>query len=162
MGWWVWKAARIAERYRQEEEGGDIEDGLESQPSSQETTAEAGAHEKVRNYSGSFYFCQFIKSFWSLHSFWEEEDLSWEINTSFTEWHQHHITVIQFQNHPATVQWHTFKTFIFGFISSCSLQTFTRYLIIKYLINVKPITSSHKTQAKTFTWPNINMSFYAQ
>ena len=29
-------------------------------------------------YSGIFYSCQFIKSFRSLHSFWEEEDLSRE------------------------------------------------------------------------------------
>ena len=50
-------------------------------------------------YSGIFYFCQFIISFRSLHSFWEE-DLSREINTSFTEWHHYHIMVIQFQNHP--------------------------------------------------------------
>ena len=52
-------------------------------------------------YSGIFYFCQFIKSFRSLHSFWEEDDLSREINTSFTEWHHYHIMVIQFQNHSA-------------------------------------------------------------
>ena len=39
-------------------------------------------------------------------------------------------------------------------------KTFTSYSIIKYLINVKPITSSHKVQAKTFTWPN--MPFYAR
>ena len=40
------------------------------------------------------------------------------------------------------------------------LLLFTRYLIIKYLINVKPITSSHKIQTKIFTCPN--MSFYAR
>ena len=55
-------------------------------------------------YSGIFYSCQFIKSFRSLHSLWEEEDLSREINTSFTEWHLYHIMVIQFRNHPAKVQ----------------------------------------------------------
>ena len=52
-------------------------------------------------YSGIFYFCQFIKSFRPLHSFWEEEDLPWEINTSFTEWYHYHIMGIQFQGHPA-------------------------------------------------------------
>ena len=31
---------------------------------------------------------------------------------SFTEWHHCHIMVIQFQSHPAKVQWHTLKTFI--------------------------------------------------
>ena len=56
---------------------------------------------KKKDYIGIFYFCQFIKSFRSLHSFWEEEDLSREINTSFTEWHRYHIMVIQIQNHPA-------------------------------------------------------------
>ena len=39
-------------------------------------------------------------------------------------------------------------------------KTFTRYSIIKYLNNVKPITSRHKIQAKTFTWPNT--AFYAR
>ena len=52
-------------------------------------------------YSGIFYSCQFIKSFRPFHSFWEEEDLSWEINTSFTEWHHYHIMGIHFQGHPA-------------------------------------------------------------
>ena len=52
-------------------------------------------------YSGIFYSCQFIRSFWPFHSFWEEEDLSWEINTSFTEWHHYHIMSIQFHGHPA-------------------------------------------------------------
>ena len=50
---------------------------------------------------GFFYSGQFIKSFRSLHSFWEEEDLSREINTNFTEWHRYHIMGIQFQGHPA-------------------------------------------------------------
>ena len=36
-----------------------------------------------------FYSCQFIKSFRPFHSIWEAEDLSWEINTSFTEWHHY-------------------------------------------------------------------------
>ena len=72
---------------------------------------------------GLFYSCQFIKSFRSLHSFWEEDDLSREINTSFTEWHHYHIMVIQFQNRPAKVQWHTVKKKImFTFIFSFSLQ----------------------------------------
>ena len=53
------------------------------------------------NYSGIFYSCQFIKSFRPFHSFWEEEDLPWEINASFTEWHHYHIMGIQFQGHPA-------------------------------------------------------------
>ena len=46
-----------------------------------------GEHEKLCHnfYSGIFYSCQFIKSFRPFHSFWEEEDLSWEINTSFIE-----------------------------------------------------------------------------
>ena len=35
------------------------------------------------NYSEIFYSCQFIKSFRPFHSFWEEEDLSKEINISF-------------------------------------------------------------------------------
>ena len=52
-------------------------------------------------YSGSFYSCQFIKNFRPFHSFWEEEDLAWEINKSFTEWHHYHIMGIQFQGHPA-------------------------------------------------------------
>ena len=50
---------------------------------------------------GFFYSCQFIKSFWLFHLFWEEEDLSREINTIFTEWHHYHIITIQFQGHPA-------------------------------------------------------------
>ena len=44
---------------------------------------------------------QFIKSFLPFHSFWEEEDLFWEIETSFTEWHHYHIMDIQFQGHSA-------------------------------------------------------------
>ena len=107
-----------------------------------------------------FHFCQFIISFRSLHSFWKEEDLSREINTSFTEWHIIILWLFSFRIIQSMVQWHTFKTSMFVFIFSCSLQNFTRYSIIKYLINVKPITSSHKIQAKTFTWPN--MSFYAR
>ena len=71
---------------------------------------------------GFFYSCQFIKSFRALHSFWEEEDISREMNSSFTEWHHYHIMVIQFQNHPAKVQRHTLKTFMFIFIFSFSLQ----------------------------------------
>ena len=55
---------------------------------------------RLQSYSGIFYSCQFIKSFRPFHSFWEEEDLSWEINTSFTEWHHYHIMGIQFQGHP--------------------------------------------------------------
>ena len=42
-----------------------------------------GGVNPVACYSGIFYYCQFIKSFRSLHSFWEEEDLSREIKTSF-------------------------------------------------------------------------------
>ena len=42
-----------------------------------------------------------LKVFRPFHSFWEEEDLSWEINKSFTEWHPYHIMGIQFQGHPA-------------------------------------------------------------
>ena len=52
-------------------------------------------------YSGIFYSCQFIKSFRPFHSFWEEDDLSWEIKKSFTEWHYYQIMGIQFQGHPA-------------------------------------------------------------
>ena len=55
----------------------------------------------LTSYSGIFYSCQFIKSFRSFHSFWEEEDISREINTSFTEWHHYHIMTIQFQGHLA-------------------------------------------------------------
>ena len=47
-----------------------------------------------------------------------------------------------------------FSSFLFLY------KSFTRYLIIKYLINVKPKTSSHKIQTKFFTWPN--MLFYAR
>ena len=43
-----------------------------------------------------------------------------------------------------------FSSFLFHY------KTFTRYLFIKYLIIVKPITSSHKIQAKTFTWPTCH------
>ena len=41
---------------------------------------------------------------------------------------------IQFQGHiQPTVQWHTFKTFMFVFINSCSSQFF----FVKYLINIE-------------------------
>ena len=60
---------------------------------------------------GFFYFCQFIKSFRPFHSFWEEEDLSWEINTSFTEWHIIISWVFSLRVIQPTVRWHTFKTF---------------------------------------------------
>ena len=46
-----------------------------------------------------------------------------------------------------------FSSFLFHY------KIFTWYWIINHLINVKLITSSHKIQAKTFTWPN--MSFHA-
>ena len=55
------------------------------------------------NYSGFFYSCQFIKSFRPFHSFWEEAELSREINISFTEWHHYHIMTIQFQGHPSNI-----------------------------------------------------------
>ena len=45
-----------------------------------------------------------------------------------------------------------FSSFLFHY------KTFTRYLIIKYIINVKPTTSSHKIQAKTFTWPKMSFA----
>ena len=62
-----------------------------------------------------FYFCQFIKSFRSFHSFWEEEDLSREINTIFTEWHHFHIMTIQLQGQPVnSAAFHVcFQLFLF-------------------------------------------------
>ena len=36
--------------------------------------------------------------------------------------HHYHIMVIRFQDHPAKVQWHFLKTFMFVFIFSLSLQ----------------------------------------
>ena len=108
-----------------------------------------------------FYFCQFIRSFWSLHSFWEEEDLSRKINTSFTEWHHHHIMVI-LVSESSSQQCSGLLLKLLCLFSSILVhyKAFTMYLIIKYQINVKLITSSHKIQTKTFTWPN--MSFYAR
>ena len=77
-------------------------------------------HAIFKYYSGIFYFCQFIKSFRPFHSFWEEDDLSWEINTSFTEWHIIISWVFSFRVIQPTVRWHTFKTFMFVFINFCS------------------------------------------
>ena len=87
-------------------------------------------------YSGIFYSCQSIKSFRPFHSFWEEEDLSWEINTSFTEWHHYHIMGIQFQGHPANsvvaYLWNFYVCFHqFLFI----IKTFRDSRLLKYLIN---------------------------
>ena len=69
-----------------------------------------------------FYFCQFIISSRSLHSFWEEENYPGKSiqalrnNTIIISW------LFSFRIILLTVQWHTFKTFIFVFIFSCSLQ----------------------------------------
>ena len=84
------------------------------------TVKDANLGREICIYSGIFYSCQFIKSFRSFHSFWEEEDLSWEINTSFTEWHIIISWVFSFRVIQSTVRWHTFKTFMFVFSNSCS------------------------------------------
>ena len=87
----------------------------------------------LSRYSGIFYSCQFIKSFRPFHSFWEEDDLSrrsmhaFQNDTIIISW-LFSLRVIR-----PTVQWHTFKTFMFVFINSCSsLKT----LFVKYLINI--------------------------
>ena len=36
-----------------------------------------------------------------MHDLTLQEDLSWEINTSFTEWHHYHIMGVNFQGNPA-------------------------------------------------------------
>ena len=105
---------------------------------------------KGDNYSEIFYSCQFIKSFRSFHSFWEEDDLSSEINTSFSEWHRYHIMTIQFQGHPASSAVAYLKNFYV-------YENFQRLSVMKVPNQYRiPMTSSHKIQAKTITWPNMH------
>ena len=110
-------------------------------------------------YSGIFYSCQFIRSFRPFHSFWEEDDLSGEINASFTKWHHYHIMTIQFQGHPVNSAVATLKTFYVCFHQFLPItKTFRGNRLLKYLINLELVAFSHKVQAKTFIWPD--MSFY--
>ena len=106
----------------------------------------------LNNYSGIFYSCQFIKSFRPFHSFWEEEDLSrrsihvFQNDTIIISW------LFSFRVIQPTVQWHTFKTFMFVFINSCSSQNKTKQnktkqnktkrknlFFVVYLININLI-----------------------
>ena len=60
-----------------------------------------------------------------------------------------------------SVSWHTFKSFMFVFINSFSLQTFSRQSVIKVPNQYRThMTFSYKIQVKTFTRPD--MSFYAR
>ena len=74
------------------------------------------------HYSGIFYSCQFIKSYRPFHSFPEEEDLSRRSRQAF----QNDTIIISwlfsFRVIYPTVQWHTFKTYMFVFITSSSSQ----------------------------------------
>ena len=108
---------------------------------------------------GFSYSCQFIKSFRPFHSFWEEDDLSWEINTNFTKWHIIISWLFSFRVIQLIVRWHTLKTFMFVFINFCSSKNFRDSRLLKYLINKELMIFSNKIQAKTFTWPD--MSFYS-
>ena len=91
-------------------------------------------------YSGIFYSCQLIKSFRPFHSFWEEEDLSREINTSFTEWHHYHIMNIQFQGHPVYIAMAFIKKFHVCFYQFLIItKTFRGSQLLKYLIKIELI-----------------------
>ena len=114
--------------------------------------AAPGNTRESQNYSWICYSCQFIKSFRPFHSFWEEEDLSWEINTSFTEWHIIISWVFSFRVIQLTVRWHTFKTFMFVFINSCSYhKTFRDSWLLKYLINKKKKKKKKKKITSRFS-----------
>ena len=88
------------------------------------------------NYSGIFYSCgyscQFIKSFRPFHSFWEEDDLSgrsiqaFQNDTIIISW------LFSFRVFQATVQWHTFKTFMFVL----SILVHHKNFFVKYLISI--------------------------
>ena len=109
------------------------------------------------NYSVIFYSCQFIKSFWPFHSFWEEDDLSgrsiqaFQNDTIIISW------LFSFRVIQATAQWHTFKTFMFVFINSSSSQKLFCQVPNQYR---SLMTFRNKIQAKTFTRPDT--SFYAR
>ena len=103
----------------------------------------------LQHYSGILYSYQFIKSFRSSHSLWEGKDLSWEINTSFTEWHHYHILSIQFQSHPANSAVAYLKNFYVCFHQFLFItKTFRGSRLFKYLINIELMTFSDKIQAK--------------
>ena len=86
-------------------------------------------------YSGIFYSCQFIRSFWPFHSFWEEDDLfrrsiqAFQNDTIIISW------LFSFRVIQPTVQWCIFITFMFVFINSSSSQK----LFVKYLISINLI-----------------------
>ena len=116
----------------------------------------------ITAYSEIFYSCQFIKSFRPFHSLWEEEDLSREINTSFTEWHHlsHHEYPV---SGSSSQQCHGIPLKVSCLFLSIldHYKNFSRQSVIEVSNqNRTHMTFSHKTQAKTFTWPN--MSFYAR
>ena len=102
-------------------------------------------------YSGIFYSCQFIISFRPFHSFWEEEDLSRRSIQAF----QNDTIIISWLY--LTVQWHSFKTFMFVFITSSSSQKLFCQEPNQYR---SLMTFRNKIQAETFTWPD--MLFYAR
>ena len=113
---------------------------------------------RVRQYySGIFYSCQFIISFGPFHSFWEEEDLSrksiqaFQNDTIIISW------LFSFRVIYLTVQWHSFKTFMFVFITSSSSQKLFCQVPNQYR---SLMTFRNKIQAETFTWPD--MLFYAR
>ena len=82
----------------------------------------AFAAELIPTRVGFFIPVLFIKSFRPFHSFWEEDDLSrrsiqaFQNDTIIISW------LFSFRVIQPTVQWHTFKTFMFVFINSCSSQ----------------------------------------
>ena len=82
---------------------------------------------------GFFYSCQFIKSFRPFHSFWEEEDLSGRSIQAFQNDTIIILWLFSFRVIQATVQWHTFKTFMFVFINSSSSE---KNFFVKYLISI--------------------------
>ena len=102
---------------------------------------------------GIFYFCQFIKSFRPFHPFLEEEDLLREISASFTEYHIIISWLVSFRVIQPTVQWHTFKTFLFVFINFVHYKSFPK--AVSQLLSTYSIKNSCDLQPQ-----NTNQIFH--
>ena len=105
---------------------------------------------------GFFYSCQSIKSFRPFHSFWEEDDLPREVNTSFTERHHYHIMTIQFQCHQAN----SAVAYLYNFYV-CSHQFLIHYKMFRGTRSIKvPNQNRTHTLQPQSTSQNFHMAWH--
>ena len=122
----------------------------------------------ISTYIVGFITSLFIKSFRPFHSFWEEKDLSRDINTSFTVW-QHYRYHEYSVSGPSSQQGSgipfkllcLFSSIIFLLITKKKKKKkkkkpFSRQSVIKVPNQCRThMTFSYKRQAKTYTWPDL-------